>query len=41
MVVGTVAPGLTFDGLLLEEVMRRSYDTLRRRDIFDHLWEVL
>lgn len=35
------APALTFDRLLLEEVMRHAYNTLCRRDILNHLWEVL
>lgn len=37
----TAAPALTFDRLLLEEVMRHGYNTLCRRDILDHLCEVL
>lgn len=32
---------LTFDRLLLEEVMRHGFNALCRHDILDHLWEIL
>lgn len=33
----TAAPALTFNRLLLEEVMRHGYNTLCRCDILNHL----
>lgn len=37
----TVSLELTFDRLLLEKVMRHGYNSLCRRGILNHLWEIL